>query len=65
MAKGFTPKETDSTPVEEPKYNVLEETTMGFSVVAENLPKDQAKKVIDDLTNDGVSPERIKVQRVL
>ena len=65
MAKGFTPKEKDSTSPEEPKYNVLEETTMGFSVVAENLPKDQAKKLIDELTNDGVNPQRIKVQRVL
>lgn len=65
MAKGFTPKKTDSTSIEEPKYNVLEETTMGFSVVGENLTKDQAKKVIHELTNDGVNPERIKVQRVL
>ena len=65
MAKGFTPKEKDSTSLEEPKYNVLEETTMGFSVVAKNLPKDQAKKLIDELTNDGVNPQRIKVQRVL
>ena len=65
MAKGFTPKEKNSTSIEEPRYNVLEETTMGFSVVGENLTKDHAKKVIDDLTNDGVNPERIKVQRVL
>lgn len=69
MAKGFTPKENflenNSNPPEEPKYNVLEETTMGFSVVDENLTKDQAKKVINELTNDGVNPARIKIERVL
>ena len=45
-------------------YNILEETTMGFTIVAESLTKAQAKAKIDELTNDGVSPERIKVQRV-
>ena len=45
-------------------YNILEETTMGFTIVAESLTKAQAKAKIDELTNDGVSPERIKIQRV-
>ena len=46
MAKGFTPKEKDSTSLEEPKYNVLEETTIRFSVMhVENLFKDPSKKV--------------------
>ena len=45
-------------------YNILEETTMGFTVVAENLTKAQAQTKVAELTNDGVNPERIKVQRV-
>ena len=45
-------------------YNVLEETTMGLTVVAEGLTKAQAQAKVAELTNDGVSPERIKIQRV-
>jgi len=46
------------------RYNILEETTMGFTIVAENLTKAQAQAKFNELTNDGVSPERIKIQRV-
>ena len=45
-------------------YNILEETTMGLTVVAENLTKEEAQTKVAELTNDGVNPERIKVQRV-
>ena len=45
-------------------YNVLEETTMGLTVVAESLTKAQAQAKVAELTNDGVNPQRIKVQRV-
>ena len=50
--------------LEIPLYNVLEETTMGLTVVAEGLTKAQAQAKVAELTNDGVSPERIKIQRV-
>ena len=45
-------------------YNILEETTMGLTVVAESLTKAQAQAKVAELTNDGVNPQRIKVQRV-
>lgn len=50
--------------MEKQKYNVLEETTMGFTVIAENLTKEEAKSKIEELSNDGVNPSRIKIQRV-
>tara|TARA_B100001939_G_scaffold47384_2_gene36860 strand:+ start:4194 stop:4358 length:165 start_codon:yes stop_codon:yes gene_type:complete len=50
--------------LEIPLYNVLEETTMGLTIIAENLTKEQTQAKFDELTNDGVSPERIKIQRV-
>jgi hypothetical protein len=64
MAKGFTPKEKNLTSAKEPKYNILENSTMGFSVVFENLTKSEAQNKINEMTNDGVNPERIKIQRV-
>ena len=44
-------------------YDVLEETTVGFTVVGKNLTKAQSQAKIAELTDDGVNPQRIKVQR--
>ena len=49
---------------EEPKYNVLEDSTMGLSIVAKNLTKSEAQNKINEMTNDGTNPNRIKIQRV-
>ena len=45
-------------------YNVLEETTGLLTVVAENLTKMESETKVGELIDNGVNPERIKVQRV-
>ena len=64
MAKGFTAKSSNSPIPQEPLYNLIEDTTSGDVVIEENLTKAQARAKIEELANDGVNPQRIKIQRV-
>ena len=55
----------DLNDLEDAVYNVLKKTSTGLLiVVAENLTKMESETKVAELTDNGVSPERIKVQRV-
>ena len=55
----------DLNDIEGAVYNVLKKTSTGLlTVVAENLTKMESETKVAELTDNGVNPERIKVQRV-
>ena len=55
----------DLNDLEDAVYNVLKKTSTGLLiVVAENLTKMESETKVAELTDNGVNPEKIKVQRV-
>ena len=49
---------------EEKRYNVFVINIAEPELVASNLIKEECDKKIDELMNDGISPDRIKVRRI-
>jgi nitrogen regulatory protein PII-like uncharacterized protein len=60
MAQGFTIKENQPN-----LYKIEKEYTTGWVLIQTNLTQEQCKKQYDSLINDGVSPQRIMITRIL
>ena len=54
----------DLNDLEDAVYNVLKKTSTGLLIVLKILLKMESETKVAELTDNGVSPERIKVQRV-
>jgi hypothetical protein len=50
--------------MEDKRYKIEEESTSGWHEHKTNLTKEECKKLHDELINEGISPQRLKITRV-
>ena len=63
MAKGFVVKLPDANKPSEPRYRLEEESTVGFTVVANNLTKEKCRELYEEKLEEGANPKRLKIVR--
>jgi len=57
MAKGFKVKE-------DKRYRLEEEQTTGWYSLADNVSREDCKRIYDQKLNEGISPQRLRITRV-
>ena len=63
MAKGFVVKSPNENKPSEPRYRLEEESTVGFTVVANNLTKEKCRELYEEKLEEGANPKRLKIVR--
>jgi len=63
MPKGFVVKPSNVSNPSEPRYRLEEESTVGFTVIANNLTKEKCKELYDEKLYEGMNPKHLKIVR--